>query len=109
MYRSVHPVNFVVETAGIADHRVAVLDPPPERGLASPAVVAARVSSLLQTAGLSGLPGLDQRPVGAVHLVVKTAGIAEIVPGVVSPPEGGVGHTAVNALSVGGEGGGGGG
>ena len=109
MNRSVHTMDFVVETTGIADHRVAILDPPPQRGLSCPAVAAAGVSSLLQTAGLAGLAGLHQRPVGAVHLMVETAGIAEIVASVVPPPEWGVGHSAVNALSVGGQGGGGGG
>ena len=41
---------------------------------------------------------LDERPVGAVHFVVEAAGVAEVVALVVSPPEGGGGHTTVQAL-----------
>ena len=44
--------------------------------------------------------GLDERPVGPVHLVVEAAGIAEVVPIAVAPPEGSRGRRAVDALAA---------
>ena len=41
---------------------------------------------------------LHQRPVGAVHLVVESTRVAEVVPWPVPPPEGGGGCTAVDTL-----------
>ena len=102
-------MNLVVQTASVTHHGVALLDPPPEGGLAGAAVVAGGVSPLLQTAHLAGLPGLHQRPVGAVHLVVETAGVTEIVPTCVSPPERSGGDSAVDTLPAAGHGGRGGG
>ena len=34
----------------------------------------------------SGVLGLDQRPVGVVHLVVEAAGVAQVVAAVVPAP-----------------------
>jgi len=43
--------------------------------------------------------GLDERPVLAVHLVVQSAGVAQVVAGAVSPPQRGGGGTAVHAFT----------
>ena len=95
---SVHPVHLVVQAAGIADDAASLLDPPPECGGPGPTVGAGCVAPLLQVAALL-LPLLDQGPVAAVHLVVEPAGVAEVVAGSIPPPEGSVGHPAVDTLS----------
>ena len=94
----VHPVDLVVEAARIADHRAALLDPPPERGCPCAAVGACGVAPLLQAAALL-LSLLHQGPVAAVHLVVEAAGVAEVVASGIPPPERSVGHPAVDTLS----------
>ena len=42
--------------------------------------------------------GLDERPVGPVHLVVEAAGVAEVVSVAVPPPQRGRVRAAVDAL-----------
>ncbi len=42
----------------------------------------------------------DEGPVGAVHLVVEAAGVAEVVPVAVPPPQRGGGGRAVDALAT---------
>ena len=42
----------------------------------------------------------DQGPVGAVHLVVEAAGVAEVVSVAVSPPQRCRGRRAVDALAA---------
>ena len=51
------------------------------------------VSCLYQSSGL-----LHQGPVHAVHLVVEAAGVAQVVSGAVSTPQGGVYGAAIDAL-----------
>ena len=43
--------------------------------------------------------GLDERPVLAVHLVIESAGVTQIVARTVPPPQGGRRGPAVHALS----------
>ena len=50
---------------------------PPERGLRGLAVGAA--GALPPARGHAGVLGLDEGPVGAVHLVVEAARVAEVV------------------------------
>ena len=44
--------------------------------------------------------GLHQRPVGAVHLVVQTACVAEVVSVAVPPPQGRRGGATVHTLTT---------
>lgn len=44
--------------------------------------------------------GLDEGPVLAIHLVVKSAGVAQVVARPVPPPQRGGGGTAVHALTA---------
>ena len=44
--------------------------------------------------------GLHQRPVGPVHLVVEPAGVAEVVPVTVTPPQRGWCRSAVDTLAT---------
>lgn len=44
-------------------------------------------------------PRLLQRPVHAVHLIVETARVAEVVAGTVAAPQRGVDRTTVDALA----------
>ena len=68
---------------------------PPQRGRRRRAVAARR--SLQLGRGHACLGRLDNRPVDAVRLVVEAAGVAEVVPGRVPPPQGGGAHAAVDA------------
>lgn len=91
---SVNIVQLVVESTGIAD-RVSVSVPPPEGGgggltvgTGCPCSPRCRQPSL----------GLDKGPVLSIHFMVESAGIAEIVPSTVSPPQWGGGGPAVHTL-----------
>ena len=88
-------MNLLVQPAGVADN-VPVAATPPQRGGGGGAVGTGRALPL--AAGHAGVLGLDQRPVGAVHLVVETAGVAEVVARRVPPPQGRGRHAAVHAL-----------
>ena len=106
---TVSPVNFVVKTTGVTDWS-SLLVPPPEGGGGGAAVGALDVPRPPGGLGLAGGGVVPQyRPVGAVHLVVETAGVTEIVPTGVSPPERSGGHPAVDTLPAAGHGGRGGG
>ena len=99
MHWSVHTMNFVVETTGIAHNCTALLDPSPQCCLTSATVAAAGVWPLLKIAGLP-FSLLDQGSVGAIHLVVQATGIAEIITGGITPPKRCVGHPTVDTLSA---------
>ena len=97
MDRSVHTMDLVVQTTGIAHNTAAILDPAPESGLAGATVAAVGVCSLLQVAVL-GVAALDQRSVGSIHLMIETAGVTQIVASGISSPERSVGDSAVDTL-----------
>lgn len=44
--------------------------------------------------------GLNEGPVDAIHLVVEAAGVTQVVPGAVPPPEWGGHGPAVDTLSA---------
>ena len=97
---TVSPVNFVVKTTGVTDWS-SLLVPPPEGGGGGAAVGALDVPRPPGGLGLAGGGVVPQyRPVGAVHLVVETAGVTEIVATGVSPPERSVTTPTVDALPV---------
>ena len=97
---TVSPVNFIVKTTGVTDWS-SLLVPPPEGGGGGAAVGALDVPRPPGGLGLAGGGVVPQyRPVGAVHLVVETAGVTEIVPTGVSPPERSVTAPTVDALPV---------
>ena len=90
-------VDLLIEPAGVTDY-VAGGSPPPEGGLHS-AAIGARCA-LAPARGDARVLGFDEGPVGPVHLVVETAGVAEVVPGGVAPPQRGGGDSAVHALAA---------
>jgi len=90
-------VNLLIETTGIT-HYVAARGSSPESCLGRLTICTS--CSLSPARRNPGVLGLHQRPVGPVHLVVETAGVAQVVPCVVSAPERSVSNTAVNTLSA---------
>lgn len=94
--RSLHLVQLIVETTGIAD-RLATAVSPPQRRRVRVAVHAYDSSPFL---GALSLLRLYQRPVLAIHLVVEPAGVTEVVTGAVSSPEWSRLHAAVHAFST---------
>lgn len=91
----IHIVQFEVEAARVTN-RLSV-------GVASPQSCRARVTVGAHCAGTfaddQSLLGSDQRPVLAVHLVVQSTGVAQIVTRAVSTPQRRSGGSAVDALS----------
>jgi len=90
-------VDFLVEATSVADN-VARCGSSPEGGLCGVAV--ATGGAFAAGGGHSGVLWLDERAVGAVHLVVEATGVAEVVARVVASPEGGGGGAAVHALTA---------
>lgn len=92
---SIHIMQLEVEATGIA-HGLAI-------GVASPQGCGAGVTvGTLSSSTLADDQSLlwtDERPVLAVHFVVQSASIAEVVAGTISPPERGGSCTTVNTLS----------
>ena len=110
-------MELVVESARVAD-RFATAIAPPQRGRGGPAVGADGALSsrrvlhfgrtetfevrltLISTVRVTHHSpfGLDQRPVGPVHLVVEPAGVAEVVSIAVPAPQWSRAGAAVDAL-----------
>ena len=88
-------MNLLVQPTGVADN-IPTAATPPQRGGGGGAVGTGRALPLGRRN--PRVLGLDQRPVGAVHLVVETAGVAEVVARRVPPPQGRGRHAAVHAL-----------
>ena len=84
--RSVPSVDLEIESTGVADGDV-LLDPPPEGGRRG-RTVGARRSLRPRLARVASLAcRTRQWTSSAVHLVVKSARVAQVVPRCVSPPE----------------------
>ena len=88
-------VNLLVETTGVTDN-LSRGGSSPQRGLGGATVAAGGAFKL--AACYSCLAWFDDGAVYAVGLVVKTAGVAEVVSSRVTPPEGRGGDAAVDAL-----------
>ena len=58
------------------------------------------ISRIFQFSHHSRVFRLDQRPVGAVHLVIETTGVTEIVTVAVTSPQRGGGGAAVDTLAT---------
>lgn len=82
--RSGHPMQLHVEATGIT-HRFSISIASPQCGGAGSAVSAAKASSA--RCSLQSFLWFDEWPVDAVHLVVKAAGVAQVVPGSVPAPQ----------------------
>jgi len=88
-------VNLLIKSTSVTNN-VSSRCSSPERGLGC--LTVCTTCSLSPGAGHPGVLGLDQGPVGAVHLVVQPARIAKIITRGVSTPERGVGHATVDTL-----------
>lgn len=89
-------MQFKVKAAGVT-HRVSVPVAPPQGGGGGLAVCTA--GACASGSGQSAF-GLDERSVLAVHLVVQSAGVAQVVAGTIPSPQGGGGGTAVYTFTA---------
>lgn len=82
---SVNIVQLVIEPAGVTD-RITIGISPPQRGGGGLTVCTgcARPSCCRQPS-----LGLNQGPVLPVHFVIESTGVTQIMPGAISPPQGG--------------------
>ena len=90
-------VNLGVQSASVADN-FAGWCASPQCGCCGGTVVAA--GAVTFAGGNTGVLGLNQRTVGAVHFVIQSTSVAQIVAGRVAAPQRCVGHAAVDALAV---------
>lgn len=87
-------MEFVVESAGVTDGVPVTVASPQSCGVCATVSATCSRSSGSRQAPL----GFDEGSILSVHLVVQTAGIAQIVAGPIPPPQGGGGSPAVDAL-----------
>jgi hypothetical protein len=92
-----HVVEFVVESAGVADGLSVLVASPEGRG-GCLAVGAARPGPPGRALQTQSSFGFDERPVLSIHLVVKSARIAEVVSCSVASPQRRARRTAIDAL-----------
>lgn len=96
--RPVDVMQFVVEAAGVA-HGVSVCIAPPERGGGRLTV---STTGACSSGSRQPALGFDERSILAVHLVVKAAGVAQVMSSAVPSPQGrGGGSTVYTFTSLG--------
>lgn len=87
-------MEFVVESAGVTDGVPVSVTTPQSCGICAAVGATCSCSSGSRQSPL----GFDEGPILSVHFVVQTTGIAQIVTGPVSSPQGGGGGPTVDAL-----------
>lgn len=88
-------MQFVVQAAGVA-HGVSIGIASPQRGGGCLAVSTTGASS---SGCRQSALGLDEGPVLAIHLVVQSAGVAQVVASTIPSPQGGGGGSTVDTLT----------
>lgn len=96
--RPVNVVQFIVETASVANGFAVLVSPPQRRGGRFAIRTARPGSAGSRLQGQTSL-GLNQRPVLPVHFIVEATRITQVVSGAVSPPQWSRRGSAVHALS----------
>jgi hypothetical protein len=98
--RAPHTVQLEIQSARIAN-RFTLIIAPPKGGSSGPTIGTAQTKP---SRSRQPLRRLHQRPIHAVHLMIKTAGVAKVVAGSIAAPKRRRNGTAVDAFATLGEG-----